>query len=126
MADVNINDVKCPVYEPTPSELKLLEVLCNPECATLNKTEKCAKADISIKTYDRAMEKEGFQKLIKKTSLELVSGNLCNIVNATIRFATSMPQCSADRKVLLQMADMVTEKSEISGKIEMPQIIITK
>jgi len=121
-----IDDKKCYVYEPTTAELKLLEVLCTPEYTTLNITEKCNMAQISIPTYYRAMEKEGFKALIKKAGYELVVADLLPIIKATIKYAIGNPNGTADRKLLLQLADMVTEKSEINGKIEMPQIIITK
>lgn len=113
-------------YAPTPSELKLIETLCNPRYAKKNISEICKISGISSRTYYYAMDKAGFRQLIKKTSLELVTGKLSHIINATIKFATTMPQCSADRKVLLQMADMIVEKSESSVEIKMPDIVIGK
>jgi hypothetical protein len=111
-------------YEPTQAELKLIEVLSNPLFAKESIVDKCKLAEISPTTYYKAMKKEGFRNLLKKTALELVIGNLGNIINATIKFATLMPQCSADRKILLQMADMVTEKTESSVEVKLPNIII--
>jgi hypothetical protein len=120
-------DKECYVYDPTPSELKLLEVLCNPEFSTLNITEKCNMAEISVPTYYRAMEKEGFKKLIEKTAYELVFEELVPTIKAMAKFARINPNCSSDRKLIVQMAGMVTEKSEskninqniiITGEIE--------
>jgi hypothetical protein len=117
---------KSDAYQPTTAELKLLEVICNPSYTGENITELCQIAGISRETYYKAMSKEGFKLLIKDTSLDLVRSKLAQVVNATIDFAINNPKCAADRKIVLQMADMVTDKLEHSGTIELPQIIISK
>lgn len=124
--DMEDNAIKSDKYEPTTAELKLLEVMCNPDYATLNVIEICGIADIDPATYYRAMKKEGFKNLVKDVSLDLVKGKLSQIINATIKFAVNNPKCSADRKTLLQMADVVKDKVEHSGELKLPNIIITK
>ena len=99
-------------YEPTTAELKLLEVLCNPESATKSVVDICEEAGVSTRTYYTAFSKDGFKDLIKKTSIDLVKGKLAQIINATIKYAVTDSKCSADRKTLLQMADMLVEKTE--------------
>jgi hypothetical protein len=126
MAEVNNNVQECHLYEPTPSELKLLEVLCNPEFATLNKKEKCDIVGICTKTYDRAMGKEEFKKLIEKTGYELVFEELLPVIKSIAKFAKTNPNCASDRKIIVQMAGMLTEKVEHSGELKMPTIVISK
>ena len=122
MAD---NDTaKVDIYEPTTAELKLLEILCNPEYATKNVTEICSAADVVRDVYYDAFKKDGFKSLIKQTSLDLVKSRLVQVINATIDYAINNSRCSNDRKTILQMADMITEKVEHSGEIKLPNIII--
>jgi exosome complex RNA-binding protein Rrp4 len=123
---IDNDTTKVDVYNPTTAELKLLEILCNPEYATKNVTEICSAADVVRDVYYDAFKKDGFKLLIKQTSLDLVKSRLVQVVNATIDYAINNSRCATDRKTILQMADMVTDKLEHSGTIDLPQIIISK
>jgi len=105
-------------YIPTASEQKLLNVLANPEYFALNVTQLCQEAGISRQTYYEAMQKPGFRKFYTDTIREILSSRVGDIVRATYRYAKENPKNHQDRKLLLEMAGLYTEKkiSEITGK----------
>lgn len=98
-------------YRPTKAEKRLLEALVNPENMRINVEDLCAVAKISKNTYYAAMKKPGFVKLVNETTLELVKGKVSDVLNASYRYALT-DKGFQDRKILLQMAGLLVEKSE--------------
>ncbi len=92
----------------TPTMLRLLPVMLDPECAGLPVAEKCRRADISRDCYYRIIKDERLALRIKKSATELVMGRVGDIINASINCAVnSGPRGFADRKMLLEMAGVV-------------------
>lgn len=98
-------------YRPTKAEKRLLEALVNPDNMRINVEDLCAVAKISKNTYYTAMKKPGFVKLVNETTLELVKGKVSDVLNASYRYALT-EKGFQDRKILLQMAGLLVEKSE--------------
>lgn len=97
-------------YKPTAAELRLLEVLANPNFAGASVTAKCKAAGCTTPVYYTALKKPGFVDLIRDTALDLVKAHLTDVVNATYNFAIKHPQNQQDRKMLLEMGKMLNEK----------------
>ncbi len=102
-------------YRPTKAEKKLLETLVNPDNIGLNVEDLCAVAKISKNTYYVAMKKPEFVKLVNETTLELVKGKVSDVLNASYLYALT-EKGFQDRKILLQMAGLLVEKSETTVK----------
>lgn len=98
-------------YRPTKAEKKLLETLVNPDNIGLNVEDLCAVAKISKNTYYVSMKKPEFVKLVNETTLELVKGKVSDVLNASYLYALT-EKGFQDRKILLQMAGLLVEKSE--------------
>lgn len=105
---MNNNDI----YIPTKAEKRILEVALNPVYAQKNITERCKLAETSRETWYKAMRKPAFIELLNKLTLDLLKGRINDIVNATYNFATSNSKCSTDRKVLLTMAGLYSDRIE--------------
>lgn len=103
-------------YNPTPSERKVLEVLCNPENAGLNVTELCQKADVSRQTYYALREKPGFIEYKNELIMKMLKDNIGSVIAATVKFASTNSKCSQDRKMLLTMAGMYQDKQQIESR----------
>lgn len=103
---------KSDTYKPTKSEIKLLEVLVNPENMWLSVAEKCHLADISRNTYYKIMKKDQFISLLNKATMEIVKGSVADVINATYAFAMSS-KGHQDRKMILQMAGLFSDKKEV-------------
>ena len=101
-------------YRPTQAEKKLLEVLVNPENVGKSVTELCNLADVSRNTYYKAMKNEEFRDFVTNTTVELVMGKVGDVVNATYKHALG-ERGHQDRKLLLTMAGLYTEKQEIEN-----------
>lgn len=99
-------------YLPTPAEQKLIEVLCNPN--SLGKTVKaiCEEAGVERGVYYDAIKKEGFYELRNKFIMEIIKASVGDIVQATIKYGKENAKNSADRKMLLTMAGLYTDKIE--------------
>lgn len=100
-------------YTPTVAEKKLLEVLINPEHLGKNVTELCNLAKISRNKYYDAMKKEPFQELVKETTFNLIKGKVSDVLNATYVYSLG-EKGHQDRKLLLTMAGLYTDKQEIA------------
>ena len=57
------------------------------------------------------MKKPEFVKLVNETTLELVKGKVSDVLNASYLYALT-EKGFQDRKILLQMAGLLVEKSE--------------
>ena len=109
----NNNAEKCNGYEPTQSEIKLLEVLQNPEHYKKTVTEKCRIAEIDTATYYRAMAKPDFCEYYNNLIKANLKNSVAEILQATKDFGTRFPGNHQDRKILLEMAGAYTEKQQV-------------
>lgn len=100
-------------YVPTPSEVKLLEALVNPENRKKNITELCKIAGISRPTYYESFKKPEFIKMYNETIMLLVKESMSDIIKATLQYALSNPKNHQDRKMLLEMGKLYFQKQEI-------------
>ena len=104
-------------YEPTAAEKRILEVALNPESFSMNIEERCKAANTSKVTWYKAMAKQPFTDLLNKLTMDMLKGKVSNIVNATYKFATTDSKCASDRKVLLTMAGLYTDKQQLDNNI---------
>jgi len=105
-------------YKPTTNERKLIEALCNPENRKLNVTELCKVVGISREAYYRMFRKPQFVEYYKRVQFEAVKQSAAKVLAATIEYAINEPKCHQDRKMILEMAGLYTEKvkQEITGE----------
>lgn len=99
-------------YQPSVAETKLLEILSNPEHADKNITEICKLADISRTAYYQIMKRPEFIKFKNDAILNMLQIKSGSLINATYKFATTKANCTSDRKILLTMLGMYTEKTD--------------
>ena len=104
-------------YTPTAAEKRILEVALNPDSFTMNIKERCTVAKVSKDTWYKAMGKQPFTDLLNSLTMDMLKGKVCNIVNATYKFATTDSKCASDRKVLLTMAGLYTDKQQLDNNI---------
>lgn len=97
-------------YTPTASERKILEVLANPENATLNISEICKKAGVSRQTYYRAFEKKEFVTYYHNLCRQMIAESVGPIIRACEKEAKKGSFQHA--KLLLEMAGLYTEKKK--------------
>jgi hypothetical protein len=105
-------------YKPTAKEKKLIDVLCDPAHRYKNITQICQVAGISREAYYKMFRKPQFVAYYNRVQFEVVKQNIAKVLAATIEFAISDPKCHQDRKMLLEMGNMYTEKvkQEITGE----------
>jgi len=98
-------------YRPTTGELKLLEVLLNPEFRNKSVTEICSIAGVSRQTYYRAFEKPQFVALYESRAKDLVRAAVGPVINAFVKAAKegSYPH----GKVILEMAGLYAEPRKV-------------
>ena len=108
------------IYKPTIAEKRILEVALNPENYDMNIKDRCKLAKTSRETWYKAMNKKGFIEVLNTLTMDILKSKVSNIVNATYTFATTDSKCASDRKILLTMAGLYTEKKdiELSGVIK--------
>lgn len=99
-------------YIPTAAEKRILEVALNPDSFTMNIKERCKAAKTSKDTWYKAMGKKDFVTLINTLTMDMLKSKVSSVVNATFKFATTDSKCASDRKILLTMAGLFTEKLE--------------
>lgn len=109
-------------YKPTLAERKLLEVLINPEHLGKNVTEICEEAGISRGKYYQAIKIPGFNDLVTATTMDILKNKVSDILNATYLSAIS-GRGHQDRKMLLTMLGLYTDKQEIEHSGEMTQTV---
>lgn len=95
-------------YQPTTAELKILDILSDPNSYRLSITEKCEIAKVSRETYYKTMRKSQFVNLIPKTALELVKQRAIDLINASYKAAVS--GSFNDREMLLEIAELKQSK----------------
>lgn len=98
-------------YRPTKAENRLLEALVNPDNVGKNVEEMCSVAEVAKNTYYKAMKKPDFVKLVNETTLDLIKSKVSDVLNASYTFALT-DKGFQDRKILLQMAGLLVEKTE--------------
>jgi len=103
------------IYKPTTAEKKLLEVLINPEYVGSSVTDICNLAGVSRNKYYDAMAKDGFKKLVNDITLNLIKGKASDVLNATYKYALT-EKGHQDRKLILTMAGLYTDKQETQIK----------
>lgn len=103
-------------YTPTDAERKILETLANPDNRDLSIKEICDKAGTSRKTYERAMKKPGFRKLMQDICFELIKNEAGDMIKAAIKHAKEGNFNYF--KTLMEMGGLYTpkEKREITGE----------
>jgi len=100
-------------YLPTPVEIKLVEVLLNPESYKKSITEKCQMAGISRDSYYRIMKNPEFAEFYNEQIKANIKADIGEVIQATHHFAVRFPGNHQDRKMLAEMAGAYTEKQEI-------------
>lgn len=103
-------------YTPTPAEIRLIEVLSNPENIDKSVTAKAELAGISRKTYYDITKKPEFVEYFNRLIYESLRGRISEVVEACFRFGTTEKSCFQDRKILLQMAGFYKEEQNINLK----------
>ena len=103
----------------TSAGKKLFQVLIDPQYLGKNVDELCQIADVSRDTYYRLMKDERFTQEVTNTSKQLVMGKIGDVINATYENAIG-ERGHQDRKLLLTMAGLYTEKQEttINGSLD--------
>ncbi|MBC9722231.1 MAG: hypothetical protein H9W82_13310 [Lactobacillus sp.] len=111
------------VYEPTPAEKRLLDVLLDVENVGKTVKELCNLAEISRNKYYESMKKEEFVELVNGISMSLIKGKASAVLNATFKYALE-EKGHQDRKMILTMAGLYTDKqqTEISGQLKMDKL----
>ena len=104
-------------YIPTTGERKLLETLANPEYYGSSITDICQVAGVSRQTYYEAMKKPGFLDKYSQYMLEIVKASVADVIKATVRFGTGEKANFQDRKMLLEIGGIYTQRlvSELQG-----------
>jgi hypothetical protein len=103
MADQNLT-----AYEPTKKEQSLLAVLLNPANRLKTVTEVCQLAECSREFYYNTFHKPGFVEYYRRTLMDLVKREVGQVVNTFLKEAKRGSYQHG--KVILEMADMYTEK----------------
>jgi len=98
-------------YTLTLKEEALIEVLTNPEHRMKSVTDICKIANCTRTTYYEAFSKPGFVEIYKKRSMDLVKQCVAPVLNTFIREAQR--GSFQHGKVLLEMADIYTEKQQV-------------
>lgn len=100
----------------TEGEKRLLEVRSNPENRLLSIKDQCDMANISTKTYQRAVRKKEYLQAEREACSEIIQKELIPIVHTFINEAKN--GSFQHGKVILEMGDLYTEKQkkEITGK----------
>lgn len=104
------------VYLPTQAEKKLLRVLSNPEYIDKTIKAKCEIAGVHYLTYYRAMKtKPGFKKALEYLVMESLKydGTITEVMQSIKKHAFKDPRCHQDRKLLLQLLGVYTERKEV-------------
>ena len=95
-------------YNPTNAEVKILDVLSDPDNLRKNITEKSKLAGVSRKTWYASFAKSGFVSLIPNTSIEMIRARAIELTNAAIK--AGLGNSFADRKMLLETAGVISER----------------
>lgn len=126
MAETAKNAINLDNYKPTRKERALIEALSDPANKNKNVSELCQVAGISREWYYKLMQKPEFVAYYKKVQFEVVKSSIAKVLSAAIDFAINDPKCHQDRKMILEMADMYTEKikQEMTGENGSPLQVV--
>ena len=101
-------------FKLTTVQARLLNILLNPDFLHRNISEKCKAAKISRQTYYTAMQNPHFRKIKREAAKGLIDDDVTSLVHALIKEGKrGSHQCI---KMGLQIADIYTEKEEITVK----------
>jgi hypothetical protein len=115
------NVTKLDIYQPTPAELKLMEVLLNPEHRMKSVTDICKIADVSRQHYYNIIKKPEFTELCKQTATELIKAEILPLIYAGIKEAKR--GSFQHWKVLLEMAGLYSEKQNMQVNVTFEQLL---
>lgn len=101
------------VYLPTPAQVKLIEVLVNPEHFKKNITEKCRIAGVDRSVYYDAIKKPEFKKFLKEATIDILGSEVADVITAVKKYAISDPKCHADRKMWLELTGLYKNEQNI-------------
>lgn len=107
-------------YRLTAAGKKLFKVLIDPEHLGKNVDELCQIADVSRDTYYRLMKDQRFVHLVSDTSKEMVMAKIGNVLSATYKYSQE-ERGHQDRKMLLTMAGLYSDKQEVEHSGELTQ-----
>ncbi|MFA5153983.1 MAG: phBC6A51 family helix-turn-helix protein [Clostridia bacterium] len=116
------NDVtKVDIYQPTPAEIKLMEVLLNPEHRMKSVTDICKTANISRQHYYNIVKKQEFNELCKQTATDLVKAEILPLIYTGIKEAKR--GSFQHWKVLMEMAGLYSEKQNMQVNVTFEQLL---
>lgn len=101
-------------YIPSKTEQRLLETLSDPASRLKTVTEICKTCGIDRKTYYRHFKKPEFLSLYREITLSTIKNHTAPVANALVREAVRGSHHHI--KMVLQIADIYTEKEEITIK----------
>lgn len=87
----------------------------NPTYAGKSVIDKCKAANCTTPIYYTAMKKPGFVEMCKQTAIDLIKSEILPLIQLGLREAKR--GSFQHWKILLEMADMHTDKSEINNNI---------
>ena len=103
--------IKSDEYKLTVAGERLFKTLIDPEHLGRNVSEICSIADVSRPTYYKLMKDEDFTTLVSDTAKALVMSRMGEVVAASFKYAMG-ERGHSDRKMLLTMAGMYSDKQE--------------
>lgn len=103
--------IKSDEYKLTVAGERLFKTLIDPEHLGQNVSEICSIADVSRPTYYKLMKDEEFTTLVSDTAKALVMSRMGEVVAASFKYAME-ERGHSDRKMLLTMAGMYSDKQE--------------
>lgn len=103
--------IKSDEYKLTVAGERLFKTLIDPEHLGQNVSEICSIADVSRPTYYKLMKDEDFTTLVSDTAKALVMSRMGEVVAASFKYAME-ERGHSDRKMLLTMAGMYSDKQE--------------
>lgn len=103
--------IKSDEYKLTIAGERLFKTLIDPEHLGQNVSEICSIADVSRPTYYKLMKDEDFTTLVSDTAKALVMSRMGEVVAASFKYAME-ERGHSDRKMLLTMAGMYSDKQE--------------
>jgi hypothetical protein len=107
------NLTKLNEYSPTSAELRLLQVLLDPNFVGKSVVDKCKAANCTTPIYYAAIKKPGFNEMCKQTAIDLIKAEVLPLIQSGLREAKR--GSFQHWKVLLEMAGLYSEKSEVNN-----------
>jgi hypothetical protein len=104
------------ISQLTSGQLKLLEVLSNPEHYNKPVNEKCNLAGISRKTYYKYLKDENFRNAVNEIFKEILVGAKIPLLRQAIK--AGLGKSHPDRKMCLEMSGDYNPKITHEGEID--------